>query len=92
MATLQVKSLDEALYKALGARAAMDNRSISQEVTAILREYLASRRGEPHQASRALLELAGSWEDTRPAAKISNDIRKARRSGKRFAGGKDVFA
>ena len=43
MATLQVRSIDNQLYKALGRRAAQDNRSISQEVDAILQEYLSQQ-------------------------------------------------
>lgn len=32
MANLQVKSIDDDLYESLGRRAAMENRSISQEI------------------------------------------------------------
>ena len=42
MATLQVRSMDDRLYEALGRRAAMDNRSISQEVVMIIKEYLSA--------------------------------------------------
>ena len=40
MANLQVKSMDDQLYQALGKRAAMDQRSISQEVIFIIKDYL----------------------------------------------------
>jgi len=41
MATLQVKSIDDKSYKLLGIKAKKDNRSISQEVITILKEYLS---------------------------------------------------
>ena len=91
MANLQVKGIDDRLYEALGARAAMDNRSISQEVVSIIRDFLSRPPGDPAGATRALLELAGSWEDDRPARQIASDLRKGRRTGRRFDGGRDVF-
>ena len=92
MATLQVKGLDDRLYAALGARAAMDNRSISQEVVTLIEEFLARPQRDPRTATRAFLDLAGSWPDDRPPARIAAEIRRARRSRHRFKGAKDVFA
>ena len=92
MATLQVKNLDDDLYRALGARAAMDNRSISQEVVTMIQESLALRHPRPQEATKAFLELAGSWIDGKSAQEIARSIRKARRKGRRSAGGRDVFA
>jgi len=83
MANLQVKGMDDDLYAALGARAAMENRSISQEVVVMIRESLSRRSGDPTAATRELLELAGSWEDDRSSKQISADLRKSRRTGKR---------
>lgn len=92
MATLQVKGLDDKLYKALGARAATDNRSISQEVVTMIREFLARPPHDPQEATRAMLELAGSWQDERTAKEIASDLRKARRLKRRFGKGRDVLA
>ncbi len=79
MATLQVRSMDEGLYKALGRRAEMDHRSISSEVVAILKNYLASpTRISSGAATDAFLELAGSWTDDRDADAVIAEIRKAR--------------
>ena len=91
MATLQVKGLDDQLYKALGARAAMDNRSVSQEVVTMIQEYLARPKLGGREATRAFLELAGSWADAKPAVKIALAIRSARRSRRRFRKAGDVF-
>lgn len=92
MATLQVKGLDDRLYKALGVRAAMDNRSVSQEVVAMIKQFLSQPARDPREATRALLEMAGSWQDKRTARQIAADIRKSRRTSRRFRKGKDVFA
>jgi plasmid stability protein len=92
MATLQVKGMDDRLYKALGARAAMENRSISQEVVAMIHKHLASPARDLRETGRAILELAGSWQDDRSAGKIARDIRRSRRYGRRFKELGDVFA
>ena len=43
-------------------------------------------------ATRAFLSLAGSWEDTRSARQIAQDIRKRRGATRRFRGSGNVFA
>jgi len=91
MATLQVKGIDDRLYQALGARAAMDNRSVRQEVVSIIREFLGRSAHAPQEATRALLELAGSWRDDRTAQQIASDLRKARRSRRRSGKAERVF-
>lgn len=87
MANLQVKGIDDQLYKALGARAAMDHRSVSQEVVSMIQRFLASPHGDARAATDAFLQLAGSWADERPAREIARSIRRARRSGRRFSKG-----
>ncbi len=86
MATLQVKGFDEALYKALGARAKRENRSISQQVVKLVQDFLACPGGSAEEATRAFLELSGSWEDKRSSHQIAQDIRRSRRTGRRFRG------
>ena len=89
MAVLQVRNMDDRLYEALGRRAAMENRSISQQVIEIIQRYLSA----PSQfkcADDAVLELAGTWEDERSADEIIADIRNSRTWNKhRFTG--DIF-
>ena len=84
MATLKVTGLNDELYKALRTRAAMDNRSVSQEVVTMIQEFLSSPKPDAREATRAFLELAGSWEDDRSAKELARDLRKARRSGRRI--------
>ncbi|MCU0304658.1 MAG: hypothetical protein MUC56_11435 [Thermoanaerobaculales bacterium] len=83
MATLQVKGMDDDLYRALAARAAQEQRSISQQVTKIIRDHLAQQRGSAEETTSALLELCGTWSDPRTAKQIASAVRKARRSGGR---------
>ena len=80
MATLQVCSIDNQLYSVLKSRAEADNRSISQEVISILKEYLSRPNRQYKSATEAFLEIAGSWNDDRNA----EDIKKSR-STKRFS-------
>ena len=80
MATLRVKNLDDGLYRALGVRAVINNRSIGQEVTVMIGQFLANPPSDPRETTRQLLELAGSWADDRSAKQIMSDLRRARRS------------
>lgn len=90
MATLQVKSIDDKLYRVLGNRAKMDNRSISQEVIAILKEQLSEpRKSNTVLATDRFLELCGAWKDDRSSEEIIKDIRKNRTAKNRFK--KDIF-
>ena len=77
MAVLQARNMDDELYETLGCRAAMENRSISQEVVAIIQSYL-SAPGHFKCADDAVLNLAGTWKDERSAEEIIMDIRKHR--------------
>ncbi len=78
MANLQVKSIDDKLYESLGKRAAMENRSISQEVVFILKDYLSTPSRQHNKTNHQFLELCGSWEDDKSADDIVTQIRKAR--------------
>ena len=83
MATLQVRSVDDQLYKALGKRAIMENRSISQEVVFILKAYLSSPPLKYQEVTARFLEICGSWEDSRDADEIVSEIRQSRHTVER---------
>ena len=85
MAILQVRSMDDDLYGALGKRAAMENRSISQEVIEIIKRYLATPRSLSAATDEEALRLAGSWDDSRSAEELASAIRMDRSTG-RFQG------
>lgn len=78
MATLQVRSMDDELYKALGRRAALDNRSISQEVITIIENHLSEPFHKAIRMDDEALKLAGSWDDSHSAEDISKSIRESR--------------
>ncbi len=83
MAILQVRSMDDMLYNALGRLAASENRSISQQVIEIIKTYLATPRQELISRDDEALSLAGAWKDERSEKEIVKEIRKSR-STKRF--------
>ncbi len=78
MANLQVEGLDDRLYKALAARAAQDNRSISQEVVMLIENFLNRKSMSHREATMEFLALAGTWDDERTAKEIADDIRESR--------------
>lgn len=80
LANLQVKGIDDDLYRALKARAKRDNRSVSQEVVMLIEEFLARGGGERRRPAADMLDLAGTWVDDRPAREIAAEIRGARRA------------
>jgi len=89
MANLQVKGIDDRLYEELKALAESQNRSVSQEVIHLLKTYLTKaqhiRKGKT--PAQVLLDLGGSWEDSRSAEEIVKDLRRARRSSRRLRRG-----
>jgi len=78
MANLQVKSIDDDLYESLGRRAAMENRSISQEVVSILKDYLSMPVSQNKKTNQQFLELCGSWSGEETAEDMVKDIRQSR--------------
>jgi hypothetical protein len=91
MATVELTNLDEQMYAALLARATQENRSVGQEAEILLRESLTKPSRTPRKATEAVLEIAGSWQDSRTAEEIIADIRDSRRSKNRSTGLDDVF-
>ena len=83
MATMQVKSMDDQLYNALKIKAKADNRSLSQQVVMIIKEYLSKPSQKIQHQTDEFLKLAGSWKDDRSAEEIIRDI-KNRQSKQRF--------
>ncbi len=57
----------------------------------MIRDSLAQRESSARNATMEFLELAGSWEDDRSGSEIAKDIRRSRRTGRRFGAGRDVF-
>ena len=82
MANLQIKGIEEDLYKRLKEMAASENRSVSQQVLFLIKEYMAKKAFSKSikLPAQVLLELSGSWEDTREAEQIIDEIKQARKN------------
>ncbi len=80
MANLQIKGLDDALYAQIKELAASENRSISQQVLFLIKRYMANKTQflSAKTPAQILLELSGSWEDTRESDEIISQIKNAR--------------
>ena len=78
MANLQVKSIDDDLYESLGRRAAMENRSISQEVVSNFKAYLSAPSGQNQKVNQQFLELCGTWEGVESAESLVKNVRDSR--------------
>ncbi len=89
MANLQIKGIEDELYQELKKMAAEENRSVSQQALFLVKEYLARKRHMRALKTPAqiLLDLAGSWEDSRDSAKIIAQIRKARTNSRKLKEG-----
>ena len=84
MANLQVRSIDDQLYTALGRRAKMENRSISQEVISILKKHLSSPVSQNEKNTQNFLELCGTWESEKSSEKIVEEIKRSRQTDGRM--------
>ena len=89
MANLQIKNIQDELYEEIKKLAASENRSVSQQVLFLVKEYLAKRKQLTAAKSPAqvLLELSGSWEDDRSAEQIVKEIKSARKSSRKVEKG-----
>ena len=92
MASVELTNIDEEVYAALSRAQTRENRSIDQEAEMLLRESLARPSASPRKATEAVLDIAGSWQDSRTAEEIIADIRSSRCSGDWSTGPDDVFA
>jgi len=89
MANLQIKGIDDDVYAHLKALAASELRSVSQQVLYLVRAYLArtNQMDQVKTPAEVLLELSGSWDDSREAHQIIADLKKARRGSKKLMKG-----
>jgi hypothetical protein len=89
MANLQIKGIDDDLYSQIKLMASRENRSISQQVLFLVKTYMAKKRyvSDSKSPAQVLLDLSGSWEDSRSADQVVSDIKRARKGSKRFAKG-----
>ena len=81
MANLQIKGIQDDLYTEIKRLAADENRSVSQQVVFLLKEYLTRKKFVQTQKSPAqvLLALSGSWQDDRESDLIIDEIKQTRK-------------
>jgi hypothetical protein len=85
MSNLQIKGIDEDLYAQIKEMANEENRSLSQQILYLAKEYLAKRKKirTAKPPAQVLLELSGSWADDRKAEEIIKELRKSRRNSQK---------
>ncbi len=85
MANLQIKGIDDRLYEEIKALAAMENRSVSQQVLFLLRLMISRKNplGAVKSTGEMLLELSGSWQDPKTPEEIVSEIRSARKNSEK---------
>ncbi|MDN5753478.1 MAG: hypothetical protein L0H15_09385 [Nitrosospira sp.] len=93
MSNLQIKGIDDALYTQIKELAVSENRSVSQQILYLVKRYIANKKQfqAAKMPAQVLLELSGSWEDSRNADEIVSDIKHARKNSSRFKERPDVF-
>ena len=89
MANLQIKGIEDNLYAEIKKLAVDENRSISQQVLFLVKEYMVRRHHHRtlKTPAQVLLELSGSWEDNRDADEIISKIKNARKNSKKLREG-----
>ncbi len=78
MANLQIKGIGDDLYSQIKALAESENRSVSQQVLFLLKTFLAKGNYflKTKKPAQILLDLSGSWEDSRSPEQIISDLRQ----------------
>jgi plasmid stability protein len=89
MATLQVRDIDDRLYRYLKTSAKLKNRSISQEVITIIQDHLNNSQNPASNATKEFLALSSAWKDDRSADVIVKGIRSHRINSTTRFGKKD---
>lgn len=89
MANLQIKGIDKDFYNRLKEVSLSENRSVSQQVLFLIKNYLVKKPQIQNTKTPAqvLLELSGSWQDTRPSEQIVKELKKSRKNSKKLSEG-----
>ncbi len=89
MATLQIKGIDDHFYDQIKRMAVSENRSISQQVLYVVKDYLAREKQlkRTKLPAETLLELSGSWQDSKKSDEIIEGLRESRRNSQKLSKG-----
>ena len=91
MANLQVKDIDDDLYKALKIRAKNKRRSVSQEVIRLVEEYLNQPEGTRIDSTKQFLSLSWQSDKDVSANDLIEQMKNDRMESDKFKGRKNVF-
>ena len=82
MANLQIKGMSDDFYAEIKALAGSENRSVSQQILFMTKEYLSKKHKirAAKMPAEVLLELSGAWEDDRTAEEIVADLKHSRKN------------
>ena len=82
MANLQIKGMNDDFYAQIKALAASENRSVSQQILFMTKEYLLKKQQVQaiKMPAQVLLELSGAWEYGRTAEEIIADLKQSRKN------------
>ena len=86
MANLQIKGIQDELYDEIKKMASTENRSISQQVLFLIKEYMNKKKyfNTLKTPAQVLMDLAGSWNDAREAEDIIKEIKDARKNSSKL--------
>lgn len=89
MANLQIKGIEDKFYSQIKEMARSENRSVSQQVLYLIKEYLtkAKQIKQLKTPAQTLLELSGSWIDTKKSDEIIEDLKKNRKNSRKLSKG-----
>jgi hypothetical protein len=89
MVNLQIKGIDDDLYRDIKKLAAAENRSVSQQILFLVKSYLSKRPrcDAVKSPAEVLIALHGSWLDKRGEDQIVDQIKKARKNSRDLAAG-----
>ncbi len=89
MANLQIKGIKDEFYAQIKALADSENRSISQQVLFLIKEYIAKEKSikKTNTPAQVLLELTGSWADTKKAEEIVAELKRNRKNSNKLSEG-----
>ncbi|MEN6421130.1 MAG: hypothetical protein ABFD76_04220 [Smithella sp.] len=82
MANLQIKGMNDDFYAQIKALAGSENRSISQQILFMTKEYLLKKQQVQaiRMPAQVLLDMSGAWEDEKTAEEIIADLKQSRKN------------
>jgi hypothetical protein len=85
----EIKGIPSEFYEQIKDRAEAESRSVSQEVLHMTKEHMVKGKAVKtiKTPAQVLLELAGSWSDTKDVEEIVMELKKGRSNFKKISAG-----